>query len=105
MSDGIKPQIITGNDLLVKKQIVVLSKPTTGNIVVNNEININIEGENNNKIDLSNVVIGENNGPFSQSDPCTCEDCSNKTSKDCSRTSQDHKKTPPQQQGNISQFK
>ena len=30
--------------LLVNKQNMVLSKPATGDIVVNNEININIEG-------------------------------------------------------------
>ena len=48
--------------LLVNKQMVVFSKPATGDIVVNNEININIEGKNGNKIDLSNVVIGQNDG-------------------------------------------
>ena len=31
--------------LLVNKQIVVFSKPAAGDIVVNNEININIGGE------------------------------------------------------------
>ena len=88
--------------LLVNKQNMVLSKPTTGDIVVNNEININIEGGNDNAIDMSNVVIGENNAPFSQSDPCNCDDCSNKTIEDCSRTSQDGKKTSTQQQGKMS---
>ena len=87
--------------LLVNKQMMVVSKPAIGNIVVNNEININIEGENDNAIDLSNVVIGENNAPFRQSDPCSCENCSNKTSKDCSRTSQNRKNTSAQQQGKM----
>ena len=88
--------------LLVNEQIVVLSKPVTGDFVVNNEINIYIEGKNDNKIDLSNVVIGENNGPFSQTDPCGCDDCNNKTSQDCSKISQNRKRTPSQQQGKMS---
>ena len=88
--------------LFVNEQSTVLSKPATGGISVNIELN-DIKGENDidNDVNLSindGERFSQDGETFSQTNQSNCEDCNNNTTANCTK---DDDETPFQPQGKI----
>ena len=91
--------------LFVNEQSKVLSKPATGDISINIELN-DIKGENDidNNVNLSindGEPLSKDGESLSQTNQSNCEDCNNNTTANCTEASQNDDEIPPQPQGKL----